>query len=82
MSEKYTFDDFLSTVDGDNREFVRELHEELTKLGCKTEIKQAKSGYVVSCLQKKKDDPQLRIPQKGTDGPHLSKPSGGLHGGV
>ena len=50
MSEKYTFDDFLSTVDGDNREFVRELHEELTKLGCKTEIKQAKSGYVVSCL--------------------------------
>ena len=54
MSEKYTFDDFLSTVDGDNREFVRELHEELTKLGCKTEIKQAKSGYVVSCLQNKK----------------------------
>ena len=50
MSEKYTFNDFLSTVDGDNREFVRELHEELTKLGCKTEIKQAKSGYVVSCL--------------------------------
>ena len=44
MSEKYTFNDFLSTVDGDNREFVRELHEELTKLGCKTEIKQAKSG--------------------------------------
>ena len=37
MSEKYTFDDFLSTVDGDNREFVRELHEELTKLGCKTD---------------------------------------------
>lgn len=54
MSEKYTFNDFLSTVDGDNREFVRELHEELTKLGCKTEIKQAKSGYVVSCLQNKK----------------------------
>ena len=44
MSEKYTFDDFLSTVDGDNREFVRELHEELTKLGCKTEIKQAMSS--------------------------------------
>lgn len=54
MSEKYTFDDFLSTVGGENQEFVRELHEELTKLGCKTEIKQAKSGYVVSCLQNNK----------------------------
>lgn len=54
MSEKYTFDDFLTTVDQNNQEFVRELHEELTKLGCKTEIKQAKSGYVVSYLQNKK----------------------------
>lgn len=48
MSEKYTLHDFLATVDGDNQTFVNELHDELTRYGCKAEIKLAKSGYVVS----------------------------------
>ncbi len=48
MSEKYTFQDFLATVDGDNQTFVSELHDELTRYGCKVGVKLAKSGYVVS----------------------------------
>ena len=48
MREKDTFQDFLTSVDGENRNFVQELHDELTKLGCKAEVKSAKSGYVVS----------------------------------
>lgn len=48
MSEKYTFEDFLASVDVVNQKFVSDLHDELTGLGCKIEVKQAKSGYVVS----------------------------------
>ena len=48
MGETCTYDDFLVTVEKDNQELVRELHEELTKLGCRAEIRQAKSGFVVS----------------------------------
>lgn len=48
MSEKYTFQDFLDSVSGDTRTFVRDLHDELTASGCKVVVKSAKSGYVVS----------------------------------
>lgn len=54
MSEKYTFQDFLASVDGDNQEFVNNLHEELTGLGCKIDVKSSKSGYVVSYILGKK----------------------------
>ena len=54
MGETCTYDDFLVTVEKDNQELVRELHEELTKLGCRAEIRQAKSGFVVSYLKNKK----------------------------
>lgn len=46
MSEKYTFQDFVASVDGENQTFVSDLHEELTGLGCKIDVKSAKSGYV------------------------------------
>ena len=48
MREKYTFQDFLASVDGENQKFVSEVHNELTGLGCKAEVKAARSGYVVS----------------------------------
>lgn len=54
MSEKYTFQDFLAAVDEEFQEFVRQLHDEMAELGCKTEVKLAKSGYVVSCNLNKK----------------------------
>ncbi|MCD2491515.1 hypothetical protein LQE92_02585 [Lacrimispora sp. NSJ-141] len=54
MSEKYTFQDFLASVDGENQKFVSELHDELTAFGCKIDVKSAKSGYVVSYSLDKK----------------------------
>ena len=54
MSENYTFDDFLASVDTENQEFVSEMHYELTKRGCKIVVNLAKSGYVVSYNLNKK----------------------------
>ena len=54
MSEKYTFDDFLDSVDEENKKFVSELHDELIELGYKIDVKLAKSGYVVSYSLNKK----------------------------
>lgn len=50
MSEK--FDLFLDTVDIRNQKFVKEVHEELIKQECTCDIKDAKSGFVVSYLRK------------------------------
>lgn len=52
--EKLGFDDFIVTVDGALTDFVTELHQELLASGCKLEVKEAKSGYVVSYLYNKK----------------------------
>lgn len=65
MSEKYTFEDFIASVNGDNQRFVRELHDELVKLGCKTEVKSAKSGYVVSYILNKKTIANYVFRKKG-----------------
>lgn len=54
MNEKYTFQDFLASVDGENKKFVSDLHDQLTGLGCKTDVKSAKSGYAVSYSLNKK----------------------------
>lgn len=54
MSEKYTFQDFLATVGGENQKFVSDMHDELTAMGCKVDVKPAKSGYVVSYSLDKK----------------------------
>lgn len=65
MSEKYTFQDFLTSVDEENQEFVSELHDTLTKLGCKIDVKAAKSGYVVSYIQNKKTIANYVFRKKG-----------------
>lgn len=43
-----TYDDFIKTVDEDNLAFVNDVHTMLSDKGCKLEIKEAKSGYVVT----------------------------------
>lgn len=65
MGEKYTFQDFLSSVDEDNQAFVSNLHDELTQLGCKTGVKLAKSGYVVSYSLNKKTIANYVFRKKG-----------------
>lgn len=65
MSEKYTFQDFLASVDGENQKFVSDLHDELTALGCRAEVKSAKSGYVVSYSRSKKTIANYVFRKKG-----------------
>lgn len=48
MDKKLGFEDFIAAVAAENQEFVRELHAKMTELGCKMEVKAAKSGFVVS----------------------------------
>lgn len=48
------FDAFLASVDPSLVEFVAALHRDLTEAGCKIEVKEAKSGYLVSYLYNKK----------------------------
>lgn len=65
MGEKYMFHDFLDSVTDDNKEFVSGLHDELTKLGCKADVKLAKSGYVVSYILNKKTIANYVFRKKG-----------------
>lgn len=65
MPEKYTFQDFLASVDQENQAFVSEVHNELTGLGCKIDIKDAKSGYVVSYRLNKKTIANYVFRKKG-----------------
>lgn len=65
MSENNTFEDFLAAVDGENQKFVRALHDELTALGCNTDVKLAKSGYVVSYRLNKKTIANYVFRKKG-----------------
>lgn len=48
------FEEFLQSVGESSRDFVEELHELLTENGCKCDIKEAKSGFVVSYIKNKK----------------------------
>lgn len=80
MSENYTFDDFLASVDTENREFLSELHYELTKRGCKIVVNLAKSGYVVSYNLNKKTIANYVFRKKGIGGPHLCKPYCSVYG--
>ncbi|MCA5959665.1 hypothetical protein LC724_02625 [Blautia sp. RD014234] len=54
MDKKIEFQDFITSVPIENQDFVKELHNKLMELGCKIEIKTAKSGYMVSYLYHKK----------------------------
>lgn len=51
---KIVFEDFLQSVEERERGFVAELHEFLSESGCKCDIKEAKSGFVVSYVRDKK----------------------------
>ncbi len=51
---KTVFEDFLQSVEESERGFVGELHEFLSENGCKCDIKEAKSGFVVSYIHDKK----------------------------
>ena len=65
MSEKYTFQDFLSVVQEENQMFVVDLHNKLTNLGCNMEVKLAKSGYVASYRLNKKTIANYVFRKKG-----------------
>ena len=65
MSEKYTFADFLASVDGENQQFVSDLHDELTELRCKADIKLESNGVVVSYSLNKKTIANYVFRKKG-----------------
>lgn len=51
---KLGFAEFIATVDNENRDFVTELHRDFMANGCKIEVKEAKSGYLVSYVLNRK----------------------------
>ena len=51
---KIEFEEFLQSVEESERSFVGELHEFLSENGCKCDIKESKSGFVVSYVSDKK----------------------------
>ena len=61
------FSRFLETVDARFRDFVVQLHEDLTAHGCSCDIKTAKSGFVVS---------YVRVETKRTLATYVSRKSG------
>ena len=48
-----TYDDFLRTVEENNRSFIDDMHSLFMDYGCTLEIKEAKQGYVVTYTYKK-----------------------------
>lgn len=48
------FAEFFAAVDCENQPFITALHEEFVAHGCKIQVKEAKSGYVVSYVLHKK----------------------------
>lgn len=62
---KIGFEEFLAFVDKANAEFVAELHQELLKAGCFVQVKEAKSGYVVSYLLHQKTIANYVFRKKG-----------------
>lgn len=65
MKKKIEFQEFFATVPVENQDFVKELHDKLMELGCKIEIKEAKSGYMVSYLYNKKTVANYVFRRKG-----------------
>lgn len=65
MDKKIDFNEFIASVAVENQDFVRELHERLIGLGCKIEIKMAKSGYMVSYIYNKRTIANYVFRRKG-----------------
>lgn len=53
-NQKLGFEEFMKAVDSSNKAFVTNLHQEFLTYGCHIQVKEAKSGYVVSYLLDKK----------------------------
>ena len=47
-TEKISFEQFLETVDADNKSFVTDLHNYLLDSGCKVAFEEKKSGFLAS----------------------------------
>lgn len=65
MDKKIDFNEFVASVAAENQDFVRDLHESLIGLGCKIEIKTAKSGYMVSYIYNKRTIANYVFRRKG-----------------
>lgn len=65
MNKKIEFDEFITSVSDENQRFVKELHNILMELGCRIEIKSAKSGYMVSYLYSNKTITNYVFRKKG-----------------
>lgn len=65
MADKILFEELLTAVPQENQDFVQKLHDQLTELGCKIEIKLAKSGYMVSYTLNKKTVANYVFRKKG-----------------
>ena len=65
MDKEIEFQDFITSVPIENQDFVKELHNKLMELGCKIEIKTAKSGNMVSYLYHKKTVANYVFRKKG-----------------
>lgn len=63
--ENITFEKMLASVSTENQAFIKEIHEELMKVGCRIDIKLAKSGYVVAYLYNKKTIANYVFRKKG-----------------
>ena len=46
--EKISFEQFIETVDADNKPFVEDLHSYLLASGCKVAFEEKKSGFLAS----------------------------------
>lgn len=45
---EHTFNDFINTVDEEFKDIAKEIHQSFLNHGCICEVKEAKSGFVVS----------------------------------
>ena len=63
MDKKLGFEDFIAAVAAENQEFVRDAG--LTELGCKMEVKAARSGFVVSYVLNRKTIANYVFRKKG-----------------
>lgn len=62
---KLGFEEFIASVDAGYVDFVTGLHQDFLRAGCKLEVKEAKSGYVVSYLLNKKTVANYVFRKKG-----------------
>ena len=65
--EKYSFEQFLETVDENNQTFIQNLHDYLTDNGCKVTFEVKKSGFFASYkhVKSKKSMVNLLFRKKG-----------------